>query len=275
MHAHRRCWVLSLVLAFSLVGMPLGLRAEERTLAKVPKPGEFNPSHDTVELFAGMKAGQLEVKFIPRDEKQAKIIVANKAGKPLNVQLPETFAGVPVLAQFRGFPLPNTQPNNNQTPQTVGGPINKQNNAQNGNNFFNNNMMNIPAEQVRDIKVACVCLEHGKPDPRPTIPYEMVPLESVSKNPALGAMLREFGTGKYSQHVAQAAAWHLNNEMSWERLAKIDGSMIAIGVHDPYFTKQDLQDARGLVASAEKRLTATASSSSFSLPSASIGASTK
>ena len=41
-----------------------------------------------------------------------------------------------------------------------------------GGGFFN-----IPAEKVGQFKVQTVCLEHGKKDPRPAIPYEIKPIE--------------------------------------------------------------------------------------------------
>ena len=52
-----------------------------------------------VDLFQAMADDLIEVQFIPRNSKQAKLIVKNKADQPLSVRLPATFAGVPVLGQ--------------------------------------------------------------------------------------------------------------------------------------------------------------------------------
>ena len=55
-----------------------------------------------VELFSAIKAGDLQVKFIPKDATQATLIVENKTKKPLRIALPSAFAGVPALAQDDG-----------------------------------------------------------------------------------------------------------------------------------------------------------------------------
>ena len=56
-----------------------------------------------VEMFAAMKAGDIDVKLIPQDSRSGNVIVTNKTNKPLKIRLPEAFAGVPVNAQFGGM----------------------------------------------------------------------------------------------------------------------------------------------------------------------------
>ena len=80
-------------------------------------------------------------------------------------------------------------------------------------------MMSIAPEKVARFKGATVCLEHGKKDPRPGIPYEIRPLETVTTKPGVKELLVAMGKQRLSQRAAQAAAWHLANEMSWEQLA--------------------------------------------------------
>ena len=59
--------------------------------------------HREVPLFEGMKKGELEVQFIPKEATQATLIVKNKGQEPLSVRLPEAFAGVPIQRQFGGM----------------------------------------------------------------------------------------------------------------------------------------------------------------------------
>ena len=147
---------------------------------------------------------------------------------------------MPVLAQFQvgqGNAQTGGMQNSQQNPQTIGGTAN-QNNGRGDQVMFN-----VPAEKIIEVRADCVCLEYGKPNPKPTIPYKLVPLDSVASD-ATVAVLEEFGRGEYSQLVAQAAAWHTANNLSWEKLAEIPGELIAIGVHDRYFSKQDLSSTR-------------------------------
>ena len=57
---------------------------------------------DSVEMFAAMKSGDIDVKFIPKDDREARVMFTNKTKRPLSVRLPEAFAAVPVLAQRGG-----------------------------------------------------------------------------------------------------------------------------------------------------------------------------
>jgi hypothetical protein len=54
-----------------------------------------------------------------------------------------------------------------------------------------------------------------------------------------------------SQRAAQAAAWHLNNDMTWEELAA-KRIKHANGTSEPYFTQQDLQAGMKIAAVAVK-----------------------
>jgi hypothetical protein len=55
-----------------------------------------------VELFEAMQAGQIVVRLIPKDVKQANVLIENKTKRPLTIELPDAFAGVPVNAQLGG-----------------------------------------------------------------------------------------------------------------------------------------------------------------------------
>src|SRR4051812_30068413 len=65
------------------------------------KPKNEAPAK-TVELFAGMDAGDVEAVLIMRDATEGNLTIKNNTDKPLTVKIPEAFAGVPILAQRRG-----------------------------------------------------------------------------------------------------------------------------------------------------------------------------
>jgi hypothetical protein len=72
---------------------------------------------------------------------------------------------------------------------------------------------------MRKVSVTTVCLEHGKPDPNPKMAYKMVPLEQFTDNPRVRVLCEALGYGQITQNTAQAAAWHLMDNMSWQELA--------------------------------------------------------
>lgn len=80
-------------------------------------------------------------------------------------------------------------------------------------------MMRIPAEKEARLKVTTVCLEHGKKDPHPKVAYKMVPVEQVTQDSRVIEVCRMLGYNKLTQNVAQAAAWHLTDNLSWRELA--------------------------------------------------------
>ena len=59
------------------------------------------------------------------------------------------------------------------------------------------------------------------------------------------------GSGQIDQRAAQAAAWHLSNDMSWQTLAA-KHYKYANGTTKPYFSAQELQAAVALAGNALK-----------------------
>jgi len=104
--------------------------------------------------------------------------------------------------------------------------------------------------QTRRFRFATVCLEYGKPEPSPRMTYRMMALETVAGDPRLAVILAALGNGAVSQKVAQAAAWHVANGMTWQRLAA--ETIRNVGVPpEPFFQPAELNAAVHLVQVAE------------------------
>jgi hypothetical protein len=237
---------------FALAALPAVTSAGEPT-AK-PRHGEFNAADETVELFGAMADGQLEVKFIPKDSTEARLLVKNKTDKPLNVRLPEAFAGVPVLAQGFGGGM-GGMGGGGMGGGGMGGGGNQGmgggfggggGGGMGGGGGAGGNFFNVPAEKTGELKVACVCLEHGKKEPRAAVPYEIKPISSFTEDPAVQEFVKLFGQGQFDQRTAQAAAWHLSSKMSWQELAAKQ-VVRANGRHYAWFHPQELQGALRMV----------------------------
>ena len=101
--------------------------------------------------------------------------------------------------------------------------------------------MNVPAEGVGKLQITTVCLEHGKSEPvRRYLPDQADrPGDGKEGSPRTlqNARLPETAPG-----VAQAAAWHLGNDMSWQELAAKE-LRFATGVRRPYFSPMEIQAA--------------------------------
>ena len=178
---------------------------------------------DQVELFAAMKAEQVDVKLIPKNSEQATVIVKNKTNRPLSIKMPEAFVGLPVLAQMGG----------------MGG--------------MGGGMFNIGPGRVGKIKVVTVCLEHGKKDPNPRMAYELKPIESFTDKAPLIEVCKMLGYNQLDQASAQAAAWHLSDGLSWQELAGKVKIKHLSGYQQLYFNAANLNLAVQAVQEANRR----------------------
>ncbi len=236
------------VTSLAMMLLPEVGAAERRAKSRRPD----TPQAEAVELFAAMEGGQIDVQFIPRDSREARVIIKNNTKKPLNVRLPDAFAAAPVLAQ-----APPGLGGGQRGGAGVAGGAQPMGGGMGGMGMggmgggMGMGMMNVPPEKIAKFKVPCVCLVHGKPEPRPAIPYEIKRFESYSDDARLAALMELFGKGGISQRAAQAATWHVANGMSWDELA--NKAIEHIGApSEPYFSQVELAAAMKLVSAASR-----------------------
>ena len=235
------CSVLGIVMLM-LVSAALAGESRKGFITK----SEYNPQAKTVEMFAAIEKGDIAVKLIPKDSTQCSVLIENKTEKPLNVKLPKAFAAVPVLAQIGGPGLDTGRSgrnnNSNSGNQGMGG----------GMGGMGGGMFCVPPEKIGKLKVPAVCLEHGKDEPRASIPYEIKPLASFTTKAGVRELCEMIGSGKIDQRAAQAAAWHLNNDMSWQELAAKRLRYANGMIKGPYFSPIELKTAFQLATTAVK-----------------------
>lgn len=237
--------------------------------AEAPKPAEVK------DLYAAVASGAVEARVIARDAYHLRVFLKNPGKEAVRLQLPAVIAARPVdwavaqepakqnLAQQNFFnpgannagagPFGQSSQGGGKT-QAVSGPppfgitANSANNQQGQNNIFA-----IPPESTREFRVPTVCVEHGKPNPRSIVKYELVRPEEVGVGPELADALASYGRGESDQEAMQAAAWHLANGKTWDELRKMS-RMAAINAQTPVFTSRELAAARRLVEASRQRV---------------------
>lgn len=259
----RREWLLAVVVVAGQAAA--GVLAGSANGADEPAKG----GPQTVEMFAAIRAGQIEVQFIPANAKYGNILVRNKTKQPLLVKLPDAAAGVPtadahrfartslklptgILAQFAGGGAPGGNQGaggggNQGMGMGMGGGMGGMGGGM-GGGFFN-----VAPEKVGKFKVDTVCLEHGKKDPNPRIPYTLVQIEQFTQKSETIELCRMLGRRELSQNVAQAVAWHLENGLSWEELANKDRVRHLNGQSEKFFTPGEMSLAFRAAAAARQR----------------------
>lgn len=208
-----------------------------------------------VEFFQAIDDKLVDVKFIAKSSHEARILITNNTKQPVHLQMPQAFAGVPILAQFGGgnrgggggFGGGNRGGGGGGGQQGVGGGglggggggLGGGGGAGGGGGFFS-----VPPEETAKINVPVVCLDHGLRDPNGAAAYKIVPVEDyIGDKPAVVELLKAFGHGELNQAAAQAAAWHLNSDQSWDQLrAKLSGTRRSLS-RGPYFSAEELRAA--------------------------------
>jgi hypothetical protein len=210
------------------------------------------PPQPPVALFDALSAGLISVKLVPQDATGGTIRIMNTSGRPLSLALPDAFAAVPVLAQAgpAGGGLNGGNNANNggagSSNQGLGGGFGGLGGLGGGGGGLGGGFFNIGVGGIRKTRFSAVCLELGKPDPNPRIPYEMRPLETFCTDRRLLALVTRFGRGEIDQPAAQAAAWHIANGLPWEQLAAKVGRRHLNGSSEPFFTADQLGRAQAI-----------------------------
>ena len=180
---------LAAAVAAVLVLVPLASNAADSRRPAVKAPAEV------VELFAGMKSGEIEVKVIPKDSTEATVTIKNKSGKPLTIKMPPALAGVPVQAQFGGGGMMGggggmmgggggMMGGGGMGGQGMGGGMMGGGGGMMGGGggmMGGGGMFNVAPEKVAKVKLVTVCLDHGKKDPESAFPISSFPSSRMPK----------------------------------------------------------------------------------------------
>ena len=241
--------------------------AEVRTRGALTRT-KFDPSAERVELFKAVDEGQLELKVIPKDSTGGLVYIQNNSEEPLTVDLPKAIVGVQVLKQFGddfggggdmggGY---GDSGGGGGGAQAFGGGMGGMGGMGmmgggmgGGMGGMGGGFFSIPAEKVVKVPYQSVCLDHGKAEPHPRMNYRLMAVEDYTDNEALRELITIVGSGRIDQQAAQAAAWHLDDGMSWRELAtkKIER---AGGLGSaPYFSPVQLYRAQEMVSVAVSR----------------------
>ena len=245
---------------FSSLRTYLGLAA---VLTMVSLVGAKQPVEvKSVDLFKAMEDGQVEARFIALGPDKANLIVENKGDQPLTIQLPEAFAGVPINAQFGGGGMGGGGLGGGGMGggglgggggggQAVGGGGMGGGMGGMGGGMGGGGMgggfMRVPPSKKSKVSFQTVCLEHGKPDPNAKMAYKIIPLEQFSADPEIREVVKALGNRKIDQATAQAAAWHLTDDLDWNKLRSMNRVESKYTGNVRYFSDAQLKVAFQLV----------------------------
>ncbi len=208
-----------------------------------------------VDLFDAIDQELIDVKFVARSAEKGRLVMTNKTKEPVSVLVPEAFAGVPVLRQFGGGGGGGLGGGGGGGlgggggQQSVGGGGGGGRGG--GGGGRGGGAFNIAPEKIGRLDVPLLCLDHGLRDPSSSKPYEVRPIEDVVTSPALIEIVKAYANGELPHGASQAAAWHINSNVSWNDLAaKLTGTVRSTVRHS-YFSRDQMHAAMAIVTRAE------------------------
>lgn len=257
-------------------------KAEDRRLGRLYKTQTPVAGFEPIEMFDAMASGEVEVVIKTKSAADSNLIVRNKTDKPLAIQMPAAFSAVPVVRQGFGAPggglgggglgggglgggglgggglggggLGGGQGVGGGLGGGLGGGgLGGGLGGGGGGLGGGGGVFNIPAGKTGRLEVKTFCLEEGKPDPKLFMEYKIQPLEKLNTDPRIFEMCRMLANDEVAQPVAQAAAWHVANNLSWQqlllknRVERMDGSF------ERYFHPNHLRFAQQVVIAAVQR----------------------
>ena len=113
-------------------------------------------------------------------------------------------------------------------------------------------MMRVAPSKTEKVTVPTLCLEHGKIDPKPKMTYSIVKLEAVNADPRVAEICKMLASKKVTQNTAQAAAWHLTDELGWQELAAKNRVESKYSGNIPFFNVVELRQAMVVVSEAQR-----------------------
>jgi hypothetical protein len=245
-----KTWQLALTLmAASCAWQIASSRAEEGTTTA-----------PALDVFDAIDQGAVDVKLIAKDTERGRLVLTNKTDKPVDVIIPDAFAGVPVVMHQMGGMGGGGMGGGGGGQQSVGGGGGGGRGGGGrggggggrGGGGRGGGRFNVPAEAVTRIDVPLVCLDHGLKDPSSSKPYEIRPIEDVVSDPAVIEVIEAYTTGELESGATQAAIWHLNSKVDWQELsAKLTGTARNL-VREPWFSEEEIKTAMQAVGQAQQ-----------------------
>ncbi|TWT92686.1 hypothetical protein [Stieleria varia] len=213
-------------------------------------------------LFDAIDQQRVEVRYIAISSTQGNLLMRNKGDEPIEIRVPELVGAQPVLGQFAGGQFGAGQIGAGQgfgqqgfgqqgggaqagggASQRVGGAVGQ---GPGGGNDIGG-LFRIGAHKMRKLSVLSVCLDHGKAEPSAKIPYELVPLDSLTSDEELSRALLALRQKELSHQAAQAIAWHRVCGLTWNKLAGLNRTESAYLGVIKFFRKSEIAEAKAFL----------------------------
>lgn len=223
-------------LGLALLVLPHAMAGNLKVDQHISGVEKFDPQAETVRFFEGVDAGKLQVQVTAEGAHRCRFRITNTSETPLNVVMPEAFAAVPLtladLQQDQPILIEDAEPGEGDEPPPESDelpppedddlpPPEDPQKLGIGCPYADGSEINtfcfVPGRTAH-LQLRSVCLEHDRPGPSPKHHYQVRPMDKVTNIKGVYEICAMMGRGEIDHQVAQVAAWHLNNQITWRQL---------------------------------------------------------
>ncbi len=209
--------------------------------AQTPASAESEPSSapaglatETVDLLDGRNAGDLDVIARGNGPDRVRLSIHNKSNHRLNVVIPPGMVAASAVGQPGGAGGGRLQSMGLGSVSNRDGAFGefRGTSAAGGlqsvgtSNEAIANQVAVPVGETVNLTIPGVCLNYGLPSPTPRNTFRLVDVNEYSSNPRVRRALRSLATYGTSHGVAQAAMWHVCNDLSFDLMAQQGGKVM-------------------------------------------------
>ena len=181
----------------------------------------------TVDVLKAVEAGDLKVEARGQGQDKVRLSIENVSGRRLNVIVPPGLVASSSVGQGgRGFQSMGLGSINNRP-----GSFGRFQGASAGLRSMpvsgsESSALAVPAGETVTVSVPGVCLNYGVDTPTPRDVFTLVDVDSYTEDARVRKALRSLALLGTSQGVAQAAMWHVCNDVAFEEMATREGKVL-------------------------------------------------
>lgn len=187
---------------------------------RLPEP----PPEGPLNLWDAIDQQRVVARVIAHSPHRVTILLSNPAGREERIVLPESFLAYPLDGSRAGGRSSLAEAVSRY--QRLGGCFRPGSLARKGQNEEGQGVraelerpvvVLAPGQRVRG-EFATVCLDFGKDDPNPRVPYQLVPPDQYVRHPHVLELLKVWSRTPLPVMTVQLAAWHFENGLSWQQM---------------------------------------------------------
>lgn len=223
-----------------------------------PSSPPIEVATETVDLLKARKTGDLAIVARGQGQDRVHLTIRNLSSRRLNVIVPPGLVAASSVGQggaggrgglqSMGLGAATNREGAFGEFRATGGPAGLQSIP--ATDESRSRQVTVPVGETIDLSIPAVCLNYGLPTPTPRDTFTLQDVDDYSSDPRVRKALRSLATLGTSHGVAQAAMWHVCNDLPFETMVAQTGKVMnlqEIALAARFVEALDASSSTGLV----------------------------